>query len=235
MTIYFTLESEVNEDPPEFTLTCQSRRGPVTEVEWRRDEVRVEEDSNHTTSQIIVDTSSNTVYNNTLRVRGRESGTYRCNVSNNKHEYVDSASATGHKDTERVESELTWQTMKFLLYFISVTQKPTSLNATYKTPTSISVHWTFKFTLSFDYSDVVYYQSRDGVSHSVAFTSDSREDNTHELTGLPVGGIHSISLVALLDLPSPVVGLVTPGEYIVANLLAIHNSLDIQLLKLQWW
>ena len=105
--ITFTLESEANEDPPEFTLTCQSTEGPVTEVEWRRDGVRVEEDSNHMTSQIIVDTSINTVYNNTLRVRGREGGTYRCNVSNNKHDYVDSASATGHKDTERVDSEFT--------------------------------------------------------------------------------------------------------------------------------
>ena len=74
-------ESEANEDPPEFTLTCQSRGGPVTEVEWRRNGVRVEEDSNHMTSQIIVSTSNVTVYNNTLRVRGRESGRYMCIVS----------------------------------------------------------------------------------------------------------------------------------------------------------
>ena len=214
VNITFTLESEANEDPPEFTLTCQSRGGPVTEVEWR-DGVRVEEDSNHTTSQIIVDTSSNTVYNNTLRVRGREGGLYGCSVSNNRHEYVDRASTTGPSATLRVQSELTWQTMKcHLLNSISVPQKPTSLNATYETPTSLSLEWTFKFTLSFDYSYVVYYQSRDGVSHSVAFTTDSREDHTHELTGLPVGGIHSISLVALVDLPSPVVGPVTPGEHI---------------------
>ena len=46
------------------------------------------EDSNHMTSQIIVDTSANTVYNNTLRVRGRESGIYKCTVSNNRHEYI---------------------------------------------------------------------------------------------------------------------------------------------------
>ena len=85
--IIFTLESEANEDPPEFTLTCQSRRGPVTEVEWRRDRVRVEKDSNHMTSQIIVDTSRNTVYNNTLRVRGRESGTYVCTVRNNAQDF----------------------------------------------------------------------------------------------------------------------------------------------------
>ena len=81
---------------------------------------------------------------------------------------------------------------------------------------------------------MVYYQSQDGVSHSVAFTTDSRDDHTHELTGLPVGGIHSISLVALLDLPSPVVGPVTPGEA-QNKLCGFHNSLDIQLLKLQWW
>ena len=84
--IYFTLDSEANEDPPEFTLTCQSRGGPVTEVEWMRNGVRIEEDSNHTISQIIVDTSANTVYNNTLRVRGRENGTYKCAVKNKKHQ-----------------------------------------------------------------------------------------------------------------------------------------------------
>ena len=108
--ITFTLESEANEDPPEFTLTCQSRGGPVTEVEWRRDGVRVEEDSTHMTSQIIVDTSRNTVYNNTLRVRGRESGRYVCTMSNNRHEYVQGASMTGPTATERINSE---QTMKY--------------------------------------------------------------------------------------------------------------------------
>ena len=85
--IIFTLESEANEDPPEFTLTCQSRGGPVTEVEWSRNRVIIEEDSNHMTSQIIVDTSRVTVYNNTLRVRGRESGTYVCTVRNNAQDF----------------------------------------------------------------------------------------------------------------------------------------------------
>ena len=61
--------------------------------------VRVEEDSNHTTSQIIVDTSENTVYNNTLRVRGRESGKYKCTVSNNRDDYI--AQDDSHNDTTR--------------------------------------------------------------------------------------------------------------------------------------
>ena len=107
VVITFTLESEANEDPPEFTLTCQSRGGPVTEVEWRRNRVRVEEDSNHMTSQIIVDRSNVTVYNNTLRVRGREGGTYVCGMTNNRHEYVQGASITGPSAAQRVNSELT--------------------------------------------------------------------------------------------------------------------------------
>ena len=97
--IYFTLESEANEDPPEFTLTCQSRGGPVTEVEWRRDGVRVEEDSKHMTSQIIVDTSRNTVYNNKLRVRGRESGTYVCTVRNNAQDFFPDRNITWDQAT----------------------------------------------------------------------------------------------------------------------------------------
>ena len=52
-----------------------------------RNEVKVEEDSNHTTSQIIVDTSANTVYNNTLRVRGRETGEYECVVRSNYKDF----------------------------------------------------------------------------------------------------------------------------------------------------
>ena len=74
--IRFTLESEANEDPPEFTLTCQSRTGPVTEVEWRRNGERVEDDSNHMTSQIIVDPSSNTVYNESTKVQNPRRNSY---------------------------------------------------------------------------------------------------------------------------------------------------------------
>ena len=46
---------------------------------------------------------------------------------------------------------------------------------------------------------------------------DRKEDNSHMLTDLPVGGIHSISLVALVHLPSPLAGPVSPG-------MSIHNT-----------
>ena len=83
-SLYFTLDSEVSEDPPEFTLTCVSKGGPATRVVWRRNGMETTENSTYSTSQIIVDTSRNAVYNNTLRVRGREGGVYRCTVSNSR-------------------------------------------------------------------------------------------------------------------------------------------------------
>ena len=45
----------------------------------------ITENSTYSTSQIIVDTSSIPVYNNTLRVRGREGGVYRCDVKNRQN------------------------------------------------------------------------------------------------------------------------------------------------------
>ena len=53
-----------------------------------RNGVRVE-DSNYTTSQVIVDTLENSVYNNTLRVKGRVSGNYKCTIQNNNRDEED--------------------------------------------------------------------------------------------------------------------------------------------------
>ena len=88
VVIYFTLHSELNENPPEFTLTCRSYGGPVTTVLWWRNGDLVQEDRYHETSQIIVDTSANTVYNNTLTIKGREGGVYMCTVGNNILDFV---------------------------------------------------------------------------------------------------------------------------------------------------
>ena len=90
--------------------------------------------------------------------------------------------------------------------------EPLNLNATYKTPTRISLEWTFAMSPSTDYSYVVYYESGGG-SHSVPITSV--RDNRYDLRGIPVGGVTSVSLVALAHLPSPVAGPVTPGRYTV--------------------
>ena len=79
----FTLHTGLRASVPEFTISCRTRGGPATTVQWRVNGVSVEEDSDHETSQIILDTSHNSVYDNRLRMRGRTSGNYFCLISNN--------------------------------------------------------------------------------------------------------------------------------------------------------
>ena len=86
-SMYFNLHTEPRKNPPQFSLTCRSEGGPATTVSWQRNGHSVQEDSDHRTSLVIVDTSHNSVYENRLRVRGREGGDYYCGVSNNIRDY----------------------------------------------------------------------------------------------------------------------------------------------------
>ena len=56
---------------------------------------------------------------------------------------------------------------------------------------------------------MIYYEHVGGsVRHDV---SVSGRVHTYLLTGLPIGGVHSISIVAVRHLPSDLVGPVDPG------------------------
>ena len=79
----FTLHTEPITNPPEFTITCLSHGGPATVVNWHRNRVLLHEDSNHTLVKKILDTNQNTTYENSLCVRGRETGVYSCHITNN--------------------------------------------------------------------------------------------------------------------------------------------------------
>ena len=92
--VFFTLESEPN-SLPTFTLTCRSEGGPVTTVMWVKNGIPLHETNiSYTTSQIITNTSSNTVYNNTLSIKGREYGTYNCTISNNIRDFISDVNDT---------------------------------------------------------------------------------------------------------------------------------------------
>jgi len=78
--IHFQLDTELNSDSPVFTLTCTSTGGPATTVSWTR--------GNDTLSDVydtsrVTDTVTAT-YVHTLRVTGRQEGSYSCSVSNNR-------------------------------------------------------------------------------------------------------------------------------------------------------
>ena len=74
-----TVDSDLNEVSPQFTLTCISTGGPATTVTWTRDSgdavgVTNTELNNRETAR----------YTHTLNVTEILGGLYTCNVANNK-------------------------------------------------------------------------------------------------------------------------------------------------------
>ena len=82
MSIAFTLHADPGASVPELTISCQTRGGPSTTVEWSVNETRIEEVTNHNTNQIVLDTY-NIEYESRLLVRSRTSDNYRCSITNN--------------------------------------------------------------------------------------------------------------------------------------------------------
>ena len=83
VTMNITVHTEPSVSPPEFTIICRSEGGPATNVFWLKPNGNIFENSDHETSQIILDTSTNSVYENRLQVRDKEKGTYYCGIINN--------------------------------------------------------------------------------------------------------------------------------------------------------
>ena len=74
----FIVDSDLNGDGPQFTLTCTSTGGPATTVTWTRDSETV------SGGMTVLDDPVTAQYTHTLTVTGRLGGEYQCNVSNNK-------------------------------------------------------------------------------------------------------------------------------------------------------
>ena len=81
----FTVDSDLNRESPQFTLTCTSTGGPATTVTWTRDSETV------SGGMTVLDDPVTAQYTHTLTVTGRLGGQYQCTVSNNKP-FQDSAS-----------------------------------------------------------------------------------------------------------------------------------------------
>ena len=75
----FTVDSDLNEASPQFTLTCISTGGPATTVTWTRDSVTVTEGN-----ETVLDNRETSQYTHTLTVTGRLGGLYTCTVANNR-------------------------------------------------------------------------------------------------------------------------------------------------------
>ena len=74
----FTVDSDLNGDNPQFTLTCTSTGGPATTVTWTRDSETV------SGGMTVLNNAVTAQYIHTLTVTGRLGGQYQCNVTNSK-------------------------------------------------------------------------------------------------------------------------------------------------------
>ena len=74
----FTVDSNLNGESPQFTLTCISTGGPATTVTWTRDSEAV------SGGMTVLNDPVTAQYTHTLTVTGRLGGWYKCTVSNNK-------------------------------------------------------------------------------------------------------------------------------------------------------
>ena len=74
----FTVDSDLNGDSPQFTLTCISISGPATTVTWTRDSETV------SGGMTVLDNAVTAQYTHTMTVTGRLGGQYHCTVTNNK-------------------------------------------------------------------------------------------------------------------------------------------------------
>ena len=76
--ITFTVDSDLNGESPQFTLTCTSTGGPATTVTWTRNSETV------SGGMTVLDDPVTAQYTHTLTVTGRLGGQYQCNVSNSR-------------------------------------------------------------------------------------------------------------------------------------------------------
>ena len=75
-----TVNSDLNGDNPQFTLTCISTGGPATTVTWIKDSTTTVTEG----AETVLDNPETAQYTHTLNVTGRRPGTYTCTVANNK-------------------------------------------------------------------------------------------------------------------------------------------------------
>ena len=74
----FAVDSDLNGESLQFTLTCTSTGGPATTVTWTRDSETV------SGGITVLDDPVTAQYTHTLTVTGRLGGQYQCTVSNSK-------------------------------------------------------------------------------------------------------------------------------------------------------
>ena len=193
MNVSFTLHTELRASVPEFTISCLTHGGPASIVGWTVDGVKVNID--HETSQVILDTSLNSVYDNRLRVRGRRTGTYYCIIIasfNKSHALAESSETIAGIIIPYLDSSIST--------IITAAGEPTTLKANISNSTcthvNVPVSWESPGGDVSGY--MIYYQTEGGpvISDKVSGeVEQSCTDNSAVIAG-GVGGVMTLIIVS---------------------------------------
>ena len=173
-----SISGDIMFNPDQRTLTCISTGGPATAVSWTRDSTTVITEGTET----VLNDRMTAQYTHTLTVT--VSGTYTCNVSNNKPSWASSSITLGNLHSQLV---------MLMLKLVSVgPPPPTGVTAVRSGPTSIRVTWAPPDPLDgITGYRIDYIQG--GASDSE--TVDVGNIESHTLTGLTNGKTYTISTV----------------------------------------
>ena len=156
----------------------------------------------HETSQVILDTSHNSVYDNRLRVRGRRAATYYCRITGL---FIDSSFLA--ESSQTITGMILLTDRFYIKHVTIVAGEPTNLLAVISGSTCTHVNMTVSWeSPGGDVSGyMIYYQTEGGPAISDKVSGGERE--RHSLDGLQRGVTYNISILALSQhLPSPLVG-----------------------------
>ena len=106
----FTVDPDLKEGSPQFTLTCISTGGPATNVTWTRNNETVSRGmtvlDDTVTAMTVLDDKEAATYTHTLTVTGKLGGQYKCTVSNNKpSENSESFTVRGKENVKREQKK----------------------------------------------------------------------------------------------------------------------------------
>ena len=186
-----TVNSDLNGDSPQFTLTCISTGGPATTVTWTRDSTTTVTEGTVT----VLDDPETAQYNHTLTVRGRKPGLYNCTMDN---------TVSSDSITYTVQGLLSFVCiiplqiqLQFMdLPFIIVAYPPTELTYELHNGTSIMLMWvppTLGNTTGYMITINVIGGSRNSVNVTGGNTSN------HTLSGLQKGEEYNITIIGVSD------------------------------------
>ena len=180
-----TVNSDLNGDSPQFTLTCISTGGPATTVTWTRDSTTTVTEGN----MAVLDDTETAQYSHTLTVTGRKPGLYICAVENK---------VSSNSTTSTVKGLPSCTHLLYYLYgsVIIVAFPPTNL--TYEVQsnfTTILLMWVPPSPLGDTTGYKISYNAVGDSSNSVDI-SDGDSCN-HTLSSLEKGKEYNISIIGM--------------------------------------